>query len=86
MKSTVLSDESLLKERSLVIEKLWQAIESGIFPLQKFSHVLKEHDLNCWLNFYRLFRPDDLGEFMKLLKQNANRYGSDGETFLLKIA
>jgi len=68
-----LTDETLLKERSLVVEKLWQAIETGIFPLQKFSHVLKEHDLNCWLNFYRLFRPDDLGEFMEFLKQNANR-------------
>ena len=77
MKSTPLSDETLLKERSLAVEKLWQAIETGIFPLQKFSHVLKEHDLNCWLNFYRLFRPDDIGEFMERLKRSVNRYGLD---------
>ena len=75
IKSTPLVDQKLLGSRADVVESLWNDVENGFLPLQKFSHVLKEHDLNCWLNFYRLFRPDDIAEFMAQLKQDVNSHG-----------
>lgn len=57
-----------LEARNQIMDRLWGEYFEKINPLLQYTHLLSEHDLVSWLNFYRLFRKNETENWMRDLE------------------
>ena len=63
-------DEKDLIDRNLLLDTIWNTYFDKIHPLHRNMHLLSEHDLSSWLNFYLLFRGNETDDWMKEMGEN----------------
>ena len=57
-----------LEARNQILDRIWGEYFEKINPLLQYMHLLSEHDLVSWLNFYRLFRKNETENWMRDLE------------------
>ena len=55
------------------MDALWTEWIDSISPFLNQIHVMYEHDLSSWVNFYTLFRPEGLHQFVEKTEDDYHR-------------
>ena len=77
-----ISNPETLEKRQKLINELWGNWIEGYFKFNSRIHTLSEHDLNCWLNHYLLFKPTQVSDLMKSIKEDY----TNAKSAILKIS